>query len=125
MNIKGDKIIIQSKEDALELFKELTRAKSAVKQMEDALKEYVKENGEVADEEVDVRMQFASREPQWVFDDISNVYQMLFFDQLDPNKFFNITGTKAKQLAKIWSEEEMELAGGRLKERSDQFKITK
>lgn len=124
MNRKPE-IVIQSKEEALEVFKELTRAESAVKQMKGALKSYVEENGEVADEYVDVRIRLEPREPQWVFNDMSLVHQIMFFDGLDPNKYFNITGTKAKQLAKVWSKDEMELAGGYLKERSDQFKITK
>lgn len=123
--MSNNKIVIQSEEEALEIYNELARAESAVKQMKEALKDYVKKNGEVANKKTDVRMQLASRKPVWTFNDMSKVYNLLYFDQLNPNDYFNITGSKAEKLAKIWSEEEMKLAGGKLKERSDQFKITK
>lgn len=122
---KSSKFVIQSEEELIKTYNELARAESAVKQMRKAIRDYVEENGEFADEDADVRIDVVEREPVWTFDDMSKVYQMMKFDGIDPDKFFNITGTKATQLNKVWTEEEMKLAGGYLKPRSEQFRIRK
>lgn len=114
---------------ALEIVKELQRAESAVKSMKKALQVYTKENGIVECEVTDVRIGYFPQEPVWDFkkekENIEQLFYNLFFDELDPSKYLNITSTNANKLAKIWSETEMEMAGGYLKKRNDNFKIVK
>lgn len=122
----NEEIIIQSKEDALKVYNELSRAESAVKAMKKALQEYTKENGIIECKETDVIMGYFPQDPVWKFADINNLYQNLFFDKkTNPNNFLNITPVNASKLAEIWGADGMKLAGGALQERKDTFKILK
>lgn len=122
-------IVITDDKMALEIVKELQRAESAVKSMKKALQVYTKENGIVECEVTDVRIGYFPQEPVWEFkkdkQNIEQLFYNLFFEKLDPSEFLSITSTNANKLAKIWSETEMKMAGGYLKERNDSFKILK
>lgn len=122
-------ILITDNNEALEVAKELQRAESAVRSMKKALQIYTKENGVVECEVTDVRIGYLPRDPVWDFkkdkENVEQLFYNLFFDKLDPSEFLSITSTNANKLAKIWSKEEMEIAGGYKKERSDTFRILK